>query len=442
MRLIIPAAISVTAALLVSALITQPATFIFIEDSGIHIPTENILQDYVAGVCWALVLLLSIFAWPVSWPQKRMLATAWIVKSFTALVVMLPYEQRYYGLDCWQYFKNAHGDLQQILTLATRGSGDVVVAVSALLLQFQPDSYHALKLSFALIGLAAVFLFYRAAETLMGRRLPAAFWMLLLYPSILFWSSILGKDPLVLLAISFHVWGLAKLATQNKFRYLMAAVTGVLAVSAIRVWMGPILIVPCAIVIVTRLRNPAWRALSAALMVATLSILGSATIQRFSLQNVSGIVEATQAVTDGWEDTNSSLQREVKLDSVGDLILFVPQGLFDTFFRPLPGDVANLFGWMAGFENLGLLCVSVWAAFRFHLKDLRNSVFLWASTLLLTWGLAYCLFAYRDLGTAVRFKLQILPVMLGLIGYLLRKPWGVRMAQPAPIYCRREAATP
>jgi hypothetical protein len=42
----------------------------------------------------------------------------------------------------------------------------------------------------------------------------------------------------------------------------------------------------------------------------------------------------------------------------------------------------------------------------------------------MTWGLFYSVVAYKDLGTAVRFKLQILPIMLGLIVFLLRRPVG------------------
>ncbi len=49
-------------------------------------------------------------------------------------------------------------------------------------------------------------------------------------------------------------------------------------------------------------------------------------------------------------------------------------------------------------------------------------MFLWANVLLITWGLAYSVIAYKDLGTAVRFKLQVLPILLGVIGYLILQP--------------------
>jgi hypothetical protein len=112
----------------------------------------------------------------------------------------------------------------------------------------------------------------------------------------------------------------------------------------------------------------------------------------------------------------------VELNSTWDVLLFTPEGFFITYFRPLPGDVPHVFGWLAGFENLGLLLLSIWALFRVRFVYFRNPIFLWSVALLLAWGLAYTPVAYRDLGTAVRFKLQIIPVLLGLIGYMLRQP--------------------
>lgn len=406
---------------MLSLAITNSAVQAFIETSGVNIPTNDVLTDYVWGVGWAVVLLLSIFVWPVSWAHKKMLAAAWLVKCFTALVLMLPYEERYYGLDCWYYFRSAHADMEQILGSLLRGGSDVIVAIAALQLKIGPDSYHAVKLTFAMIGLLGIFLFYRAAEHLLGKYTPVAFWILLLYPSILFWSSIFGKDPPVLAAIGLHVWGLANLAAHRKPRYLLAAVGGILAVSTIRIWMGPILILPCLLLIVSRMKSMGWRLVSVATIVLALTTLGSATMDRLALNNASDLVEATRAVTDGWDNANSSLQRNVELNSSMDLLLFAPQGLFDTFFRPLPGDVDNLFGWMAGFENSGLLLLSAWAALRFRPSYLRNPVVFWSMTLLLTWGLAYSIITHKDLGTAVRFKLQILPILLGTIGYLLRQ---------------------
>ena len=393
----------------------------FIERSGVNIPTSDVVVDYAWGVGWACVLLLSIFLWPVSWRHKRLLAVGWLVKCFMALVVMLPYEEHYWGADCWTYFQRSHHSLTELSPHLMQGGADLVVWLGALQLKVGPDSYHAMKLSFGMIGLVAVYLFYRTAELLLGRSSPIAFWAVLLYPSVLFWSSILGKDPLILAAIALHVWGLVNVAVWHKQWYLIALLGGIGAASAVRIWMGPILIVPSILLLSARIRQSGWRIAAIALVGFALLVLAPATIDRLRLDRAADLLQATRSVTDGWDRANSSLKLDVELNSTWDLLLFTPQSVFIAYFRPLPGDVPNVFGWLAGFENLGLLVLSIWAAFRLRVACFRNHLFLWSLALLATWGLAYSVVAYKDLGTAVRFKLQILPILLGVIGYLVRR---------------------
>ncbi|SRR5579884_1854911 len=399
--------------------ISNPALYRFIEDSGVNIPTADVLTDFTWGIVWACLLLASIALWPVPWRHKKILGLAWVVKCVVALGLMLPYEQRYYGLDCWHYFQRAHLGLAGIGADLWRGGAEVVCGVGALHLAIGPDSYHAMKLSFAFLGLAGLYLFYRAAEQLLGRPSLMVFWAITLYPSILFWSSILGKDPVILLAIGVHVWGLVNLMQRGKHGYLVAVLGGIAGASAVRIWMGPILILPCLLLLGTRIKHLAWRIVAIAIICAALAVLGPATLSRFGLDQTADLVEASRTLATGWDRANSSLAHDVEINSLWDLILFTPQGLFSAYFRPLPGDVANLFGWLAGFENLGLLALSIWAALHFRFSLLKNSFFSWGLGLLITWGLAYSVIAYRDLGSAVRFRLQILPILLGMIGHLL-----------------------
>lgn len=399
----------------------------FIENSGVNIPTDDVVRDYVWGVAWACILFVVILACPMRWAHKKLMALGWLVKCFVALVLMLPYEEHYPGIDCWTYFQQAHYGLAELTPRIVNGNSDLIVWVGGLHLAIGPDSYHAMKLSFALPGLVGVYLFYRAAELLLGRSAPWAFWALLLYPSILFWSTILGKDPLILAAIGLNTWGLIHFVIRCRNASLIAVLAGACAASAIRVWMGPILILPCLLILGLRIQSPMKRITAALLVGLTLAVLAPAAAERLSLDRAADLLEATKTVTGGWDRANSSLKLDVELNSTWDLMLFTPEGVFIAFFRPLPGDVPTTFGWFAGFENLGLLLVSIWAACCVRLRHFSEPLFLWAITLLLTWGLAYSVVAYKDLGTAARFKLQILPVMLGLIAFLLR-----RSAKQAP----------
>lgn len=410
--------------------ISNAALQAFIENSGVNIPTGDVVGDYAWGLIWACLLLLSIFVWPVKPEHKKMLAAAWLVKCFVTLVVMLPYEQRYYGADCWTYFQLAHRGLDDFLARALSGGSELIVVLGALYLKIGPDSYHAMKVSFSLIGLLGVYGFYRAVEILLGRRSLWAFWVLMLYPSVLFWSSILGKDPIVLAAIALHVWGLIGIARRGGHIHLAAILSGIALASAVRIWMGPILILPCLLVLWVRVRHIGWRVVAIGTIAAALTVVGPATIDRLQLDKASDFLGATRSMTSGWDRANSALRFDAEINSFGDLLLFTPQSMFAAYFRPLPGDVANAFGWLAGFENLGLLGVCLWSVLRLKLVYFSNHLFLWAVALLLTWGLAYSLVAYKDLGTAVRFKLQILPVLLGLIGFLIHRCGDYRVAPP------------
>jgi hypothetical protein len=406
---------------IIAVAVSRPALQVFIENAGINIPTGNVLVDYVQGIGWAFVLLLSILVWPVPAAHKRMLVSAWIVRCLIALVAMLPYEERYYGLDCWTYFQQAHAGLAEIVPRLGLGGSEVVTGLGALHLIVGPDSYHAMKLSFAMFGLVAIYLLYRSAELLVGHFAPLVFWGLTLYPSVLFWSSILGKDPVILAGIALHIWGLVNVLVRGRYGYLIAVLAGIGAASAIRIWMGPILILPCLLILGARVKHIVWRTAAVILIGLALFSLVPLTADRLALDKASDVFEATRNVSRGWERANSSMQLDGAPESLWDLVLFTPESILIAYFRPLPGDVPNLFGWLAGFENLLLLIVSVWALFRMRFVYFRHQLFLWALALLFTWGLAYSVLSYKDLGSAVRYKLQIMPVLLGMIGFLLRR---------------------
>jgi len=429
---------SIALSVALAVAITQPGAQGFIENSGVNIPTSDVVRDYAYGIGWGCALLLSILVWPVRWDHKRMLISAWIVKCFVTLVIMLPYEQQYEGLDCWTYFRQAHAGLEGMSGAISGSGGNIVIGLGAFHLAIGPDSYHAMKLSFAMIGFVGVYLLYRAGEVLLERPSPFAFWALLLYPSVLFWSSIIGKDPLMLAAIALNVWGVVTVTRRGGKIYLLAVLTGIAFASAIRVWMGPILLAPCLLLSSMRTKQTGWRITAVVLIVLALLTVVPATVSRLQLDKTEDLLEATRTVAEGWDRANSSLRLDVDLKSTWDLLLFTPQTIFIAYFRPLPGDIPNLFGWLAGCENLALLLLSLWALLRVRLRHFRTHLFVWAVALLATWGIAYSVIAYKDLGAAVRYKLQIIPILLGVIGYLCRRPAATRTASRAIGVLNRE----
>jgi hypothetical protein len=413
--------------LLLAALTIRPDFPEFVDHAGANIPSDNVFLDYAKGIAWSAFLGLTLFLWPVALRDKLTLLAMWGIKCVVMLGVMLPYEEHYVGLDCWGYFSSAHAASTDFLAALLKGGSDFVVTLGVIYLKVAPDSYHAMKATFGYGGLVAIYIFYRAAVGLTRVDRPWMFWALGLYPSVLFWSSILGKDPVVLLGISLHVWALVRVVCYGERAHLLTAIAGLALASIVRVWMGPIMLIPALVLFALKIRHIGWRVFTVSAVTAMLAAMAPATASRLEVDPTADLFQSTQSFTRGWDKANSAMHPDMELNSLTDLILFTPQSFFAAYFRPLPGDLPHLFGWIAGCEDLVLLLLSTFALFKLRRYHWRNHFFLWGATLLLTWGLAYSLVTYKDLGTAVRFRLQIMPVLLGMVWFLVSGPFRARI---------------
>ncbi len=88
-------------------------------------------------------------------------------------------------------------------------------------------------------------------------------------------------------------------------------------------------------------------------------------------------------------------------------------------FRPLPGEVNNVFGFLAGLEDSFLLILFALAMKRLRWRELLDPIIIWAILLIVTWAAAYGFIGF-NLGTVCRYRMQILPVFLGILLYLGR----------------------
>ncbi len=421
--------LALAATCLIVSFIVWPEFPRFVERSGVNVPADDVYLDYVKGVGWAAFLSALIFMWPVRLSDRIMLFVMWVIRCAVMFIIMLPYEEHYVGLDCWVYFNGAHSAGANPLDAILKGGNDFVMLLGALHLGVGPDSYHAMKASSGYAGLAAIYILYRAAVALAKAERRWMFWVLGLYPSTLFWSSILGKDPVVLLGIALHVWALIQVISFSKHKHLFTAIAGIGLASVVRVWMGPILLVPALLLFALRIRHVGWRVATVSIVICLLVVLAPATANRLSIDPSADLFASTQSFTRGWDKANSALHPDMELNSLTDLILFTPQSVFAAYFRPLPGDLPHFLGEVAGTEDLILLCLSVWAVLKIRRQYWSNHFFLWAVALLISWGLAYSLVTYKDLGTAVRFRLQIMPVLLAMVWFLISLP--ARFAQDA-----------
>jgi hypothetical protein len=393
-----------------------PALLDSVARFGSHIPQTDMPGDYL--IAWGLGLGIwgSILFWPVREQDRRGLLILWGAKLGVALGFMLLYERNYSVLDAYSYFRSA-------------SAGDVVVYDGPAgtqrmmeLVRVLPDpirsSYHALKVTFALIGLLGVYVFYRAAVLASGRERPRLLLVLGIFPSILFWSTILGKDPIMLLGVGLYTLGTVHWVRRHHLLGAGLVLAGLAVALAIRFWMVPIMLLPLLPLMVPEGAPRVARFGVVAAGLAAIVLLARSFARELQLAGLDDLLSAASTLSSGFAEGGSAQQLPFDITSPAGFAAFLPLGAFTALFRPLPFEAHNLFAMLAGVESALLLTLLVVALARIRRLGLRDPVVRWAASFVVIWSAVYAILSYQNLGTAVRFRLQILPILLLLLLHL------------------------
>lgn len=389
-------------------------------DSIVPLPVPDVQIDYLTGLFWAIVTFAVVAIWGSFARIQRALTIAWLAKVMVALGPMLLFDY-VYGVDPDGYFHNAStpGFEWQGLHLGLGTQNTQMLAW----LHYRgiSTSFNASRLSFAFVGLIGVFLSYRAVANWTGRQDVRLFYAFALTPSILFWSSTLSKDSITFAGIAAYFYGVVGWYSLGKSRYLVWVVMGVTVAAYIRFWFGPILLIPLAGLGWARSQGIARR--GAFIGLGLLGILASPVVMQetlgIDLTSQDEVLDSTNSLSRVFMQGGSTLEVP-ELATFGQLAGFAPLGIFTTLFRPFPGEVPNLFGTLAGFENVFLLTLAARAIWRTKLRELREPLVIWVITAVLIWASVYSIASFQNLGTLSRYRLQIMPLFYGGLLYLGR----------------------
>lgn len=371
--------------------------------------------DYAAAGFVALVLALLLVVLPIDDHDKRYLVLIWIAKSIVTLLAIPIYEAHYLTLDARMYFAIGHLGASAIPPFAVGNGTSVVIWLIHWATRIIPAYFHLLEVLWSFAGLLAIYTFYRGWRWLVWWLDSRLLLWLGLFPSILFWSSILGKDPPVLLGIGLYFYGIAKWTATRQLGLLWVAVTGVVLAAAIRPWLAVILVVPLLVFPFLRHSGSVRRRLT------ELGVLGLAValaawvfLDRFGVAGIGDLIRVSNVLSHGWAHGGSAVQL-TQFHHLASMLAFVPTGIFAALFMPLPGQVNNIFGFASGIIDVILLLLTVVAIGRTRLKTVQVPWVAWAILLVLVWASMYGFASSQNLGTAVRFRLQILPVLWPLL---------------------------
>ena len=412
---------------------------------GDRISQEGVRLDYIKGFLWAIFLGLTISIWPVRSQDKKAIVWIWAVKCFVMLFLMLFYEH-HYETDAFGYFHQAGIKLTSWKAMFIgEVRPNIPVTIITKLHHFSfLNSFHATKVSFGMIGLLAIYIFYRGVVVFLRQEKPVLLYIFAFFPSILFWSSVIGKDPIVLFGVAVYCYGVIKWIRTGRLSSLIVMWLGIGIGVFIRSWLGLILGLPIFLVTFKAIKKKlVSKIVVSLLLIVTILFSVNKVMMTFGFKSFNELTRIANQRFVGFNRGGSMVEvespiakpekvnltvsevntgdnsniRQARYSSFKDMIIFLPKGIFTVLFRPLPGDVKNAFGFLAGLEGAFLLILFVFAVKSLRWHKLLDPVVVWAILLVGIWASLYAFISY-NLGTICRYRLQILPVFLGLLLYL------------------------
>jgi hypothetical protein len=241
-------------------------------------------------------------------------------------------------------------------------STNLIVNICGIATLLIGDNLPILFVSFSFIPLAGSYLFYRAFTIVFPDGDRWLFGLLaVLWPSILFWSSFVGKDSLIHLFIAMVCFGFAKIVRSHSFKGVLVAASGLAGVLLIRAHVAAILAIAMTLPYIagrSRGGNP-HKALKGVLVPvflgATYFLVAQA--QSFLLSSTRARTSESMNV---FQEANSVAQESQyggsafnKGTSFGARVAESPFLLF----RPFPWEINNLLSFASAVESVGLIAV-------------------------------------------------------------------------------------
>ena len=259
---------------------------------------------------------------------------------------------------------------------------------------------------FGSIGLLALYGALRIATADKSRAVRILGLLILLMPSVSFWTASLGKDAIAFMATGLALWSALEFGKRTVLLSMAVA-----AMLLVRPHIAAVMVL--AFVISTLLS--ARLLLIQRVSLGSLALAGTAamvplTLSFVGLENASGSGDVI-AYIEKRQGYNQEGGGGIDISSMSP-----PMQLFTYLFRPLPFEAHSLFALAASLDNLillGLFIVGARRIFTYRsLNPRENRIFLW-SYALIAWTILALTTA--NLGISVRQKWMFTPVLLYLL---------------------------
>ena len=306
--------------------------------------------------------------------------------------------------DSFRYY-NSNAFEEQRFSLGTRA-----VEYFTGLLKYVDLSYLSCFLVYNIIGAVGLLIFAGALKKTVknsGRNLKFISLIIVLLPSISFWSSAIGKDAISFLAINMALWAALAL---NKNKGLM--VSAIILMLIVRPHIAGMIVLALSFSIVFD-KNINSKLKAGFLL---FSIASSVVMIPFAL-NYAGVGNEGSVDTDALQSYIEKRQGYNMEGGAGVDIasMSLPMQMFTYMFRPLPYEASGISSLLASLDNVFLLFIFILGLKSVLIKKLKqeksNRKFMW---LYASGTLVILSLTTANLGIALRQKWMFVPMFLYL----------------------------
>jgi hypothetical protein len=269
----------------------------------------------------------------------------------------------------------------------------------------------------AFIGLVLLWrAFKRAVPTGDSRRYAL---LVLFLPSLLYWSSALGKDAWSVMGLGVCSYGVARIMTRKPFSGIVILLVGLGSVVMVRPHVA--LIVGAGLVLAAMLYkpskksplNPFVRVITFGLLLGLMLILISQTQSFLGVENLDQeTINSQLARAEGRTVDAGSSFTPVHVNTPLDL----PYATVTVLFRPFPWEAHNAQSYATVLESLFLIVLTIrgWRRLMSIPRELRRSAYTaYCLGILLVFVFAFS--SFSNFGILARQRCQVMPFFLALI---------------------------
>lgn len=278
----------------------------------------------------------------------------------------------------------------------------------------------------AWLGLIGMLFFYKAFSTAFpGGNRRLYMFLILLYPSMLLWTSSLGKDALMTLFLGMASYGAARIQQRIEAHGLWWLALGLSGTLMIRPHLAAVFAVAVAASALFRpiragILTPVVRVLGLAFfIVISAAVISTARgfvgLENLEAQTVFGFLDVAQGRT---EQGGSAFERADPRSPLG-FAVSIPT----TLFRPFPWEAHSMAALIASLEGFGLLAIFLYSyrGVRAAIVEAPRDSFL---VLTFVYALLFFFFfsAISNFGIIARQRVQLYPFVFMWIAYLSARP--------------------